>query len=214
YSIARPAPPADVRQVDYCSAASLLVRRAAWEEVGGFDEGYYPAYYEDVDLCLKLQDRGWHVLYQPASVIRHRQGASASLRYRRFLRDRNVERLRARWPRLLAERPAPGPRRPDAVARALRLAGNRPAVVGSGPSIPDERPPTGPEEEAWYRRRQQEIEGGYAAALEADRRAAPSSPWGRAAHAGASAMNRLLRRHWPAAHRALARRLSRGAGPD
>jgi len=214
YSIARPAPPPVVRWADYCSAASLLVRRMAWEEVGGFDEGYYPAYYEDVDLCLKLQDRGWHVLYQPASVIRHRQGSSTSLRYRQFLRDRNKERLCARWPRALADRPPPARHDPRAIAQAMRRAGERLPSVGQGPRAPDEHPPAAPDDEAWYRERQQEIERAFTAVLETDRRNAPRWWWTRAADAGVAGFKQLLRHHWPAAHRALARRTTGWSPPS
>ena len=55
-----------VRQVDYCSACSLLVRREAWDAVGGFREDYFPAYYEDVDFCLSIRALGYRVLYAPA----------------------------------------------------------------------------------------------------------------------------------------------------
>ena len=49
------------RRVDYCSACALLVRREAWDAVGGFDEQYHPAYYEDVDFCLALELVGQEV---------------------------------------------------------------------------------------------------------------------------------------------------------
>ncbi len=49
------------REVDYCSANGLLVPRSAWDAVGGFDEAYYPGYYEDADLCMKLRARGLRV---------------------------------------------------------------------------------------------------------------------------------------------------------
>ena len=47
-----------LRPVDYCSACSLLVRRQPWEALGGFDPRYFPAYYEDVDLCFGLARTG------------------------------------------------------------------------------------------------------------------------------------------------------------
>ena len=42
------------RRVDYCSGSSLLIRRSTWERVGGLDESFFPAYCEDVDLCLRI----------------------------------------------------------------------------------------------------------------------------------------------------------------
>ena len=65
-----------VREVDYCSAACLMVPSALFHELGGFDERYAPAYYEDTDLCLALRDRGYSVLYQPAATVVHFEGAS------------------------------------------------------------------------------------------------------------------------------------------
>ncbi len=64
------------RQVDYCSAASLLVRRAAYDAVGGFDKRFRPAYYEDADLCFSLRAAGYSVVYQPESVVVHQGSAS------------------------------------------------------------------------------------------------------------------------------------------
>jgi GT2 family glycosyltransferase len=64
------------RRVDYCSAASLLVRRSAYDAVGGFDERFKPAYYEDTDLCFSLRSAGYSVVYQPESVVVHQGSAS------------------------------------------------------------------------------------------------------------------------------------------
>ncbi len=97
-----------LRRVDYCSGAALLVRRSVWDGVGGLDEGYFPAYYEDVDLCLKISALGKVVLYQPRAVVRHALGSGSSLDYRLFLIRRNRLRVLDRWSDLLAEQdPAP-----------------------------------------------------------------------------------------------------------
>ena len=64
------------REVDYCSGASLLVRRAVFLEAGGFDEKYAPAYCEDSDLAFRLRQRGLRTYYQPRSVIVHFEGIS------------------------------------------------------------------------------------------------------------------------------------------
>ncbi|HEX8457579.1 MAG TPA: glycosyltransferase [Pyrinomonadaceae bacterium] len=65
------------REVDYCSAASLLVRRALFEQLGGFDPRFAPAYYEDVDLCFGVRSLGYRVVYQPMSRVIHYEGATA-----------------------------------------------------------------------------------------------------------------------------------------
>jgi len=66
-----------VREVDYCSAALLATPRELFEEVGGFDEQYSPAYYEDTDYCFAVRARGRTVLYQPESVVVHTEGATS-----------------------------------------------------------------------------------------------------------------------------------------
>jgi glycosyltransferase involved in cell wall biosynthesis len=53
-----------------------MVRRALFESLGGFDEHFAPAYYEDVDLAIRVRAQGMKVLYEPHSVIVHHEGAS------------------------------------------------------------------------------------------------------------------------------------------
>lgn len=65
-----------VRDADYCSAAALMVARSAWDAVGGFDDRFVPAYYEDTDLCFALRAAGRRVIYQPAAVVTHWEGVS------------------------------------------------------------------------------------------------------------------------------------------
>ncbi len=59
------------RDVDYCSGAFLLFRRALFAEMGGFDERYAPAYYEETDFCLRLWQRGLRVVYEPRAILDH-----------------------------------------------------------------------------------------------------------------------------------------------
>ncbi len=65
-----------VRQVDYCSGASLLVPSALFVSLGGFDTRYAPAYFEDADLAFQVRAAGLKVLYQPRSRIVHFEGVS------------------------------------------------------------------------------------------------------------------------------------------
>jgi GT2 family glycosyltransferase/glycosyltransferase involved in cell wall biosynthesis len=65
-----------LREVDYCSAAALMIPRLLFERVGGFDTKYAPAYYEDTDLAFKVRREGYKVLYQPLSEIIHYEGAT------------------------------------------------------------------------------------------------------------------------------------------
>ncbi len=65
-----------LREVDYCSGACIAVRRKDFEALGGFDETFAPAYYEDTDLAFRLRARGQKVVYQPEAVVYHLEGAS------------------------------------------------------------------------------------------------------------------------------------------
>ena len=65
-----------VREVDYCSGASLLIRKSLFEQLGRFDERYLPAYCEDSDLAFKVREAGLKVYYQPRSVVIHHEGVS------------------------------------------------------------------------------------------------------------------------------------------
>ena len=65
-----------LREVDYCSAAALMIPKSLFASMGGFDSRYAPAYYEDTDLCFKVQAAGYKVLYQPLSEVIHYEGAT------------------------------------------------------------------------------------------------------------------------------------------
>ncbi len=63
-------------EVDFCSGAALMVRRALVNAIGGFDLRYVPAFYEDADLCFAVRARGFRVLVAPASTVLHHGGQS------------------------------------------------------------------------------------------------------------------------------------------
>ncbi len=65
-----------VKDVDYVSGACLMIRRELWELVGGFDERFAPAYFEDTDLAFAARQAGYRVVYQPKAVIVHFEGVS------------------------------------------------------------------------------------------------------------------------------------------
>jgi GT2 family glycosyltransferase len=72
-------------EVEQPAASALAVRADVYRSVGGFDETLAPAWFEDVDLCARLHERGT-ILYWPAARFRHRGGAAAEkLGYARFL---------------------------------------------------------------------------------------------------------------------------------
>lgn len=66
----------DVREpiaVDWVSGACMLLRREAFDAVGGFDERFF-MYWEDADLCRRLGDAGWKTMYHPGAAVRHAAG--------------------------------------------------------------------------------------------------------------------------------------------
>ena len=65
------------RDVDYCSGAFLLTPRELFLGEGGFDEAFSPAYYEEVDYCLRLWEKGYRVVYEPRATILHFEFASS-----------------------------------------------------------------------------------------------------------------------------------------
>lgn len=60
----------------YANGGAMAFRREKWLVLGGFDPLYRPFYWEDVDLGYRAWGRGWQVLYQPASQVRHDQGST------------------------------------------------------------------------------------------------------------------------------------------
>jgi GT2 family glycosyltransferase len=63
-------------EVEQPAGAFLMFRRKVWEELGGFDERFYPIWFEDVDFCKRVRDHGYRVYYEPRAVAVHRGGHS------------------------------------------------------------------------------------------------------------------------------------------
>jgi hypothetical protein len=112
------------REVDYVSGCAMAIRRVLWEELGGFDTRYRPAYCEDADFCLRAREAGQAVLVQPQSRILHLEGLSNARSTDAGLKRyqlSNLEQLRRRWSRaLLTEQPIDMSRQLVASDRGLR----------------------------------------------------------------------------------------------
>jgi GT2 family glycosyltransferase len=63
-------------KVEQPAGAFFMVRRAVWEELGGLDESFFPLWFEDVDLCCRIRDRGFSLFYIPEVVAKHTGGHS------------------------------------------------------------------------------------------------------------------------------------------
>ncbi|PYL25483.1 MAG: hypothetical protein DMF44_02420, partial [Verrucomicrobia bacterium] len=100
-----------LRDVDYCSAAALMVPKALFESAGGFDSRYAPGYYEDTDLAFKVRQAGYRVLYQPLSEVIHYEGATGGTDISTGAKKHqeiNRSSFAEVWSNELAKRPANG----------------------------------------------------------------------------------------------------------
>lgn len=89
-----------VREVDYVSGGCMLVRKAVWNELGGFDTRYCPAYYDDIDLCFAARKAGFKVLYTPFSRIIHFEGMTGGRDVTKGVKHYQVinqEKFRHKW---------------------------------------------------------------------------------------------------------------------
>lgn len=122
-----------VRDVDYCSAAFLLVRRTAWDACGGFDDRFAPAYYEDVDLCFSLREQGYRVVYHPGVEVIHELNSSQSslpAGRRDLLQQQRAKFVDKRRDRVRSLMQYSGPRLSDAaMLLRQRSADPRPRVL-------------------------------------------------------------------------------------
>ncbi|RME10513.1 MAG: glycosyltransferase family 2 protein [Ardenticatenia bacterium] len=88
------------REVEFLTGALLAVRRDVFERVGGLDEGFYPAYYEDVDWCFRIRAAGYRVWYAPDVAGTHQEGSVL-----RRASHREIAYHRGRWRFLLKHMP-------------------------------------------------------------------------------------------------------------
>jgi len=121
-----------VRDVDVAVGACILVRREAFEKVGGFDDRYAPAFYEEFDLAFALRDRGWRVVYQPASAVMHHGSNSYGTEARDRHSQANHAKFCAKWAPMLLGQPLPNA--PELQVRS------RPAPLGIALVIDDRVP--------------------------------------------------------------------------
>ena len=98
----------ELADVEFVTAAALAIRRTTVERIGLLDEGFSPAYYEDIDWCYRARAAGFRVVYQPRAVVTHYESATAqptSYRHKLALNNGRVRFLLKHWPlaRLLSE---------------------------------------------------------------------------------------------------------------
>jgi cellulose synthase/poly-beta-1,6-N-acetylglucosamine synthase-like glycosyltransferase len=91
------------------TAACMVVRREAWEQVGGLDEQNLPIAFNDVDFCLRLREKGWGVVWSPYAELFHHESISRGpddVGPRAAAFSREVDYMQERWgPRVLRNDP-------------------------------------------------------------------------------------------------------------
>lgn len=95
-----------LREVDYCSGASLMIPRSLFESLGGFDERFAPAYYEDTDLAFAVRQAGYRVLLQPFSRVIHFEGVTSGTDVRQGVKAYQVvnqAKFLAKWRDVLSK---------------------------------------------------------------------------------------------------------------
>ncbi len=99
-----------VREADYISGCAILIPRALWDQLGGFDEFFAPAYCEDSDLAFRVRAAGRKVYYCPFSAIVHLEGASQGTDVTSGIKAHQVEntkKLYERWRETLSKEQFP-----------------------------------------------------------------------------------------------------------
>ena len=127
-----------LREVDYCSAACLMLPKSLFQSIGRFDSRYVPAYYEDTDLAFKVRAAGFKVLYQPLSEVFHFEGATGGTDISTGTKKHqeiNRKAFAAKWKEALATKPANGDvaaleQLPQGYKRILIIDNNLPARSG------------------------------------------------------------------------------------
>ena len=123
------------RVVDYISAATFMMSKSLFTNIGGFDLQFEPAYYEDTDLCFKVKASGKDVLYCPSAKVIHIEGSASNGSpdaelHRRNIGDLNREKFIARWGDYLIER---DPSALEPVRVALKIGDEAVEPISSAP---------------------------------------------------------------------------------
>lgn len=127
-----------LREVDYCSAAALMIPRALFDGVGGFDSRYSPGYYEDTDLAFKVRHAGHKVFYQPLSEVVHYEGATGGTDLSagpKKYQDINRSKFAEKWAAELIVKPANGDL--ASLRQAQRGLGKKILVIDHHVPFPD-----------------------------------------------------------------------------
>lgn len=133
---------AEPYEVDWISAAAMMVRREAFEKAGGLAEDFY--YFHEMVICSRLQKAGYTVWLHPRSIIVHYEGAGSGVRTRRVRRKHITGFHRAAW-RWYCLHHGLGRFHPLCYAAAAVLAARAAALIAADALKPGPRPGDRPE---------------------------------------------------------------------
>ncbi len=129
------------READYCSGAAIMIRRELFDQLGGFDMRYAPAYYEDTDLAFAVRAVGKKVFYEPRATVVHFEGITAGTDtgsgMKRF-QTINRGKFQEKWKTELARQPVPIHDAQDAEAAANFRARGHVLIVDAYTPTPDQ----------------------------------------------------------------------------
>jgi len=125
-----------VKETDFGSGACILIPNELWKEIGGFDERFAPAYYEDADLAFSVRAAGYRTVYEPLAIVTHLEGVSHGTDLNSGLKRYQVEnqiKFEQKWRKVLLAEQAVGPEDLD---RAQCRGTHRPCVLIADYQIP------------------------------------------------------------------------------
>jgi GT2 family glycosyltransferase/glycosyltransferase involved in cell wall biosynthesis len=122
-----------VRDVDFCSGVFLLCRSAVVKNLGGFDPDFSPAYYEEADLCVRMAQACYRVVYDPAIVIRHLEYGSSGSPMAKALMNRGQNIFRSKHAAFLQSKE---PDRPHRLTAARSPAASQKQILFIEDTVP------------------------------------------------------------------------------
>jgi GT2 family glycosyltransferase len=85
-----------IRNVSAVTGACLMTRTQVFQEVGSFDEKAFPVAFNDIDLCLKMSQKGYRVLYTPHAILYHHEAFSKTVKH--LVPDSSeVQAMQTKW---------------------------------------------------------------------------------------------------------------------
>jgi GT2 family glycosyltransferase len=90
----------ELRDVNYVTSAAMALRLDMLEQIGYLDDGFFPIYYDDVEICFRARDAGYRVVYVPRATMIHLESATVGYASPRYLLNMHRSRLRFALKRL------------------------------------------------------------------------------------------------------------------